>query len=113
MEADVVLLPGKKTKAILLFAFISFCGEIKAYTPRAKRNHYCCGIILRRIVERLISEAARGFGRVLRPLNDIANLLIRHDAIDPVRRENQEGIPSVFDLEKNKIIRDEMLVVGR
>ena len=67
-------------------------------TPWSERNDDGCGVVLGWVVECLVGERVRRFGRLLIALYRVANLLVGHDAVDSVRRQHQECVPAVADL---------------
>ena len=76
----------------------------RVVAPRAERHDDGCGVVLRWILHGLVSERTGCLSRILGSVDHVANLLIWHDAVDAICRQDEERIPAVIDLPKNKKI---------
>ena len=76
----------------------------RVVAPRAERHDDGCGVVLRWILHGLVSERTGCLSRILGSVDHVANLLIWHDAVDAICRQDEERIPAVIDLPKNEKI---------
>lgn len=98
LEANTVLQLPTKTEELTIILSV-----VLELAPSTEGNYHGSRVVVARVVQRLVCEKLGGFLWSATTLNSIDHFAIVHDVADTIRCQNQESVPSMFDLISSRI----------
>ncbi|CAN7990762.1 unnamed protein product [Ixodes pacificus] len=77
---------------------ISYPAAVPVLSPGTEGHHDRSGVVLGAEVHRLVRHKAGRFHRRVAAVNGVDYLLVRHGAVDAIRRQDREGILAMLHL---------------